>query len=170
MIAAAVGSVLVAAGCWALGLRAAERLREREQALRDLEQGLLLLEQELSLRATPLPQLMSELQRRCQGTAAALFAACRCGLDRLDEVSFFQSWQAAVERCRDLNREGKQALLPLGGSLGRYEGEEQCRAVAAARQELTEVLRRAGEERRRMGRVYQILGLSGGAFLVILLL
>ncbi|MBR4099195.1 MAG: stage III sporulation protein AB [Clostridium sp.] len=166
----AVGGILVAAGCWGLGFQAATRLREQERALRDAEQGLQLLERELALRETPLPQLMGLLEERCRGSACALFAACRRGLERLDETPFAQSWQSAVEDCPGLTGEGKQALLSLGNILGRYEGGEQCRAVTAVRQELGDILRRAEENRRRMGRVYQMLGLSGGAFLVILLL
>ena len=54
--------------------------------------------------------------------------------------------------------------------LGRYEADSQRQALEHARQALEREELRAEEERRRLGRVYQALGLSGGAFLVILLL
>ena len=66
--------------------------------------------------------------------------------------------------------EGRAALLPLGEVLGRYEAQGQREAIAQARAALDRERERAEGEKLRMGRVYQALGLSGGAFLVILLL
>ena len=66
--------------------------------------------------------------------------------------------------------EGRAALLPLGEVLGRYEAQGQREAIAQARAALDRERARAEGEKLRMGRVYQALGLSGGAFLVILLL
>ena len=54
--------------------------------------------------------------------------------------------------------------------LGRYEAQGQREAIAQARAALDRERARAEGEKLRMGRVYQALGLSGGAFLVILLL
>ena len=54
--------------------------------------------------------------------------------------------------------------------MGRYDAERQREALAAARRRLEELAGRLEEDCRRQGRVYQALGLSGGAFLVILLL
>ena len=66
--------------------------------------------------------------------------------------------------------EGQACLLPLGQVLGRCGWEEEQRALDCAARRLEQEADRAREERRRMGRVYEALGLSGGAFLVILLL
>ena len=56
--------------------------------------------------------------------------------------------------------------------LGYHLGAAQVCAVlkGSKRKRLTELVRRTEEERRRQGKVYQVLGLSGGAFLIILLL
>ena len=64
----------------------------------------------------------------------------------------------------------RSVLFLLGDTLGRYDGERQREALAAARRRLEELSARLEEDSRRRGRVYQALGLSGGAFLVILLL
>ena len=69
-----------------------------------------------------------------------------------------------------LTPEGRAALLPLGEVLGRYEAQDQREAIAQARSALERERERAEGEKLRMGRVYQALGLTGGAFLVILLL
>lgn len=165
-----LGTVLVAAGAAWLGFRAAAALRDRVRTLDEMGEGLALLEQELELDAPPLPTLMERLIPRSRGPARALFQGCRLALEHLDREDLSQAWRRLVGELRELGEEGRQALLPLGDALGRCGCGEQERAVAAVRRRLGELADRAEEDSRRQGRVYRALGLSGGAFLVILLL
>lgn len=165
-----VGAVLVAAGSGWLGLSAACGLTRRLRAVQAMITGLELLERELWEHGTALPELMASLARRCTPPAADFFKACAQGCKRLDQVPFGESWRQAVDELELLSSEGRAALLPLGEVLGRYEADSQRQALEHARQALEREEVRAEEERRRLGRVYQALGLSGGAFLVILLL
>lgn len=165
-----VGAVLVAAGSGWLGLRAASGLTSRLRAVQAMIAGLELLERELWEHGTALPELLSDLAGRCARPAAGFFRQCADGCARLDRVPFGESWRQAVNGLELLSPEGRAALLPLGEVLGRYEADSQRKALEHARQALEREELRAQEERRRLGRVYQVLGLSGGAFLVILLL
>ena len=165
-----LGAALVAAGCAWGGFRAAAGLRAGVRALEEMEQGLALLEQELEWDSPPLPQLMDRLIPRSSGPAKELFQGSRSALERLEEESFSRSWKALVGEREALGREGRDCLLPLGDVLGRCTGEEQRRGIQAARLRLRSLSARAEEDSRRLGRVYRTLGLSGGAFLVIVLL
>ena len=165
-----VGAALVAAGTAWLGFRAAAALGSRVRALEDMTQGLVLLEQELELDGPPLPELMERLARSGRGPAQALFRDCRQALDRLEEEPFPQAWHRLVRARDELGRAGQETLMPLGDTLGRCGCEDQRKAAACVRLRLAELARQAEEERRRQSKVYQVLGLSGGAFLVILLL
>lgn len=165
-----LGAALAALGCTALGLQMAGRLRARVRALEEVGQGLLLLEQELELNQTPLPQLMAGLEVRTSGSARALYGACRQVLDRLEQTPFSEGWRQVLEQLPVLGEEGRRVLAPLGDTLGRYESPAQVRAVAAARARLAELEQHCRQEAGRLGRVYSMMGLSGGAFLVILLL
>ena len=165
-----LGAALVAAGAAWLGFRAAGTLRLRARALEEMAQGLALLEQELEWDGPPLPRLMEELEGRCRGPARALFRDCRRALDELERESLSDAWAELVGARGELGREGQAALLPLRDTLGRCGCEEQRRAAARVRTRLEELARRTEEEQRRQGKVYQVLGLSGGAFLIILLL
>ena len=62
------------------------------------------------------------------------------------------------------------ALEELGEVLGRYDGDGQREALAHTRAELSRALEQAREAREKQGRMYQVLGITAGAFLVILLL
>ena len=132
--------------------------------------GLALREGELELDAPPLPQLLERCARRAGGQAGVFFARCAGGMDRLEEVPFPEVWRRGAEDCGELSRACRETLLPLGGLLGRRESRAQAEAVAQVRRRLEEVAAQEQEESRRQGRVLQALGLSGGAFLVILLL
>lgn len=165
-----IGAVLVAAGAAWVGFQAAAGLYGRTRAIREMAEGLAVLERELELNAPPLSRLLALGVVRSQGPANILFQGCVQGLDNLARESFSLLWRRMVGRIVELGPEGQAILAPLGDTLGRYDGERQREALAAARRRLDELARRMEEDSRRMGRVYQALGLSGGAFLVILLL
>ena len=165
-----LGAALVAAGGAWLGFQAAAGLRRRVRALRQMAAGLALLERELELSAPPLSRLMELGAARSGGGARLLFQGCRQGLDRLDREDFSTLWRRLVRERTELGPEGQAAAAPLGDVLGRYEVQRQREALSAACRRLEELAGRADADSRRQGRVYQALGLSGGAFLVILLL
>ena len=84
--------------------------------------------------------------------------------------------QLSIDRWRArgrVKRGGSQyalALEELGEVLGRYDGDGQREALAHTRAELSRALEQAREAREKQGRMYQVLGITAGAFLVILLL
>lgn len=165
-----LGATLLAVGGGLMGFRSASLLRDRVRALGELQSGLLLLEQELELNQPPLPQLMEGLELRTQGAATQLFGGCAQALRQLDREPFFAAWSRLVMEQEKLQQEEKELLIPLGQTLGRYEGAEQSRAVANLRRTLEQVLVRAEEEKSRLGRMYQSLGVAGGIFVAILLM
>ena len=169
MMVRLIGAALVAAGGGWMGIQAAAGLRRRARALRQMA-GLALLEGELELDAPPLPQLMTRGAGLGQGPAKELFQGCVQGLDHLDQEGFAPLWRRLAGGLDELGPEGQAVLAPLGDALGRYDIQRQQEALAAVRRRLEELAGAQEADSRRQGRVYQALGLSGGAFLVILLL
>lgn len=165
-----MGAVLVAAGAAWLGFGAAAGIGERVRALSDMAGGLAVVEQELELSGAPLPLLVGQAASRSRGCARELFSDCGSELKELEREDFPTLWGRLVLKHRELGEEGQRLLLPLGDVLGRCGCGEQKQRVACVRQRLEELAAREMERQRREGRVYRALGLSGGAFLVILLL
>jgi len=165
-----IGAVLVAAGAAWMGFQAASGLRDRVRALRETADGLAVLERELELNGPPLPRLLERGAAQSQGPARELFQGCVQGMEDLAQESFSALWRRLTGELTELGREGQAVLVPLGDALGRCGTERQLEVLSAARRRLEELSAQLEEDSRRRGRVYQALGLSGGAFLVILLL
>lgn len=167
----AVGAALLLSGSAGLGLAGVRRLERRVAALRSLIEALELMERELDFRLPPMKELILETARRSAEPASGFLRACGEGMDALEGRPLAGLWrQTAAEKLPALKHGEQEVLFSVGAVLGRYDGEGQRRAIAAARERLAGFLSDAAEERRRQGRVYGALGVTAGAFLVILLL
>ena len=166
-----VGAVLLAAGPAIVGFGAAARLARRPRTLRELLAALEQMEREITFRLTPLPRIFEQLARAYSPEVGRVFTACLQGMEQLGSRSMAQIWRHAVrESCLDLDPRSLRALEELGEVLGRYDEEGLCTALERARSELTAAAEQAEREWERKGRMDQVLGLTAGAFLVILLI
>ena len=166
------GALILMAGASSIGFGAAAQLRARVTSLRALIGGLELMERELSFRLTPMPDLLAVVAKRAQAPACYFFARCRDSLDRLGEKSLGELWREALDAEPDLLLSGEETLVLAGRGevLGRYDGDGQREALESALAELARCLKRAEEDRNRLGRMYGVLGMGAGALTVILLL
>ena len=165
-----VGALLTAAGGAFWGFAAARRLRRRARVLRQLAGAMEQMEREISFRLTPLPEVFAALSQEYSGPVGALFAGCVQEMDGLDRQPMAKLWrQALAEAPLDLDGRGLRALEELGEVLGRYDGDSLCIALKQACGELIAAAEEAEREREQKERMEQILGLTAGALLVILL-
>lgn len=166
-----VGAVLLTGGAAALGFGAVRRLEQRVQELSQLWAGLSLIRRELGWRLTPLPELLRRAAGETKGAVSDFFRLCSVGAGRLNGRPFRQIWQQGLE-CVSLRLEETdlEALEQVGSVLGRYDSENQQKALDQALERLAEQRRQAAEQRSRLGKVYGMLGLTSGIFLVILLI
>lgn len=166
-----LGAVLLAAGCGAMGLGAVGRLDGRVRDLREISAGLETLHRELGWRLSPLPKALEMAAGETRGPAAQFFEFCARKAGCLSGTPFQQHWQEGLEKCPlRLDGEDRALLEQLGPVLGRYDGDSQRQAVENALSGLGHRQAQAVEDRQRLGRVYGVLGLTAGLFLVILLI
>ena len=166
-----MGAALLIAGCGGLGLGAAGRLDGRVRDLRELAAGLEILQRELGWRLSPLPKALEAAAVGAGGRAAHFFEFCAQGAGHLDGTPFQQLWRDGLERCPlRLGREDRALLEQLGPVLGRYDGDSQRQAVEGVLVGLHSQQAQAEEDRRRLGRVYGVLGVTAGLFLAIVLI
>ena len=167
-----LGVILLMLGAAGLSFGAVGQLKAQVASLRSLTGALEQMKRELSFRLTPMPELMERVAHQARAPARYLFAHCRDHLWELGEKSFSQLWREALCGEPDLllGEREREVLTDLGEVLGRYDAAGQREALERAADELGRCLRRAEEDRDRLGRVYTVLGLGSGAMLVILLL
>ena len=165
------GAALLILGCGGLGLSAVNRLDGRVRDLRELSAGLEILQRELGWRLSPLPEALETAAGGTHGRAAQFFACCAQGAKQLAGSPFRTLWSRGLERSPLwLSGEDRALLEQLGPILGRYDGDSQRQAVENALAGLGRRLTQAEDDRRRLGRVYGILGLTAGVFLAIVLI
>lgn len=165
-----VGAVLLALGGLGAGLTAVSRLAGRVRDLRALEGAVETLERELGWRLTPLPEALERTAEGLTGRPARFFRLCGREASALEGRPFREVWVDCMNAARmDLEREDAAILEELGAVLGRYDGDSQRQALERAAARLTAQREKAEERRERLGRLYGILGISGGLLLVILL-
>ena len=166
-----LGAALLMAGCGGLGLSAVNRLDSRVRDLRELSAGLEILLRELGFRLAPLPEALAAAAGGTHERAAVFFAFCAQGSGQLAGVPFRALWSRGLDQCPlGLNREDRALLEQLGPVLGRYDGDSQRQAVENVLAGLNRQQARAEDDRRRLGRVYGVLGLTAGLFLTLMLL
>lgn len=166
-----LGAALLMAGCGGLGLSAVNRLDSRVRDLRELSTGLEILQQELSWRLSPLPEALDAAAGGTHGSAARFFSYCAQGSRRLAGTPFRTLWSRGLEECPlRLSRSDRALLEQLSPILGRYDGESQRQAVENVLTGLSRQQAQAEDDRRRLGRVYGVMGLTAGVFLTLVLI
>lgn len=109
--------------------------------------------------------------RRREGPCRPLFRVLCPGCRRFGWDTVQHLWQEGLTQCAlRLNREDGELLEQLGPVLGRYDGDSQRQAVEGVLVGLHSQQAQAEEDRRRLGRVYGVLGITAGLFLTIMLI
>lgn len=105
------------------------------------------------------------------GRDALLHSFARTCAEELGrEQPMGRCWAKALEAAEfPLKEEETACLLELGRVLGQYEGEQQRVVLRETGARLTRYGERAWEERRRLARMWSVLGMSAGVLLVVLL-
>lgn len=166
-----VGAVLLTGGSAALGFSAVRHLERRVQDLSRMTVGLEVVKRELQWRMAPLPELMERAAKEVKGRPGEFFRLCCQGAAHLNGRGFEQIWREALEAAQlRLEPSDLTLLEQLGGIMGRYDGDSQREALDRILIRLEEQRKEAAEQRSRLGKVYGMLGVTAGAFLMILLI
>lgn len=166
-----LGAVLLMGGAAALGFSAAAHLRIRVVCLRSLLTSLEQMERELRFCLSPLPVLFGNLAALSGAPANRFYQLCAHEMKRLGEKPLSELWRNALDKADlPLEEDELRMMSELGAVLGRYDAAGQQEALDLARGRLTAFLNRAEDDRNRLSKVYGALGLSAGAFLLLILL
>ena len=165
-----IGGLLLLAAGTGMGLYAAHRLRRRVTFLETCGRLLQALWQEMSYTAQPLPTLW---RRLAQSEAFAAFSLVQDTAAALPAATFAAAFAAAARRAEEqglLLPADRRLLSEFAEGCGRTDLEGQQTHVEYYRR----LLSTQEEDARRIygekGRVYRVLGLTGGMALMLLLM
>lgn len=166
-----IGTALLAGGSVLLGGCAVRHLNARVRELDDLIHGLHTMLRELEYRLAPLPELLMRAAEQTGGHVSDFFRLGAQGAEHLNGRTFQMVWRQTVEAGQlRLEQSDLDVLDHLGGVLGRYDGESQRQALRESIDRLEHNRQEAEDQSCRLGRVYRVLGLVGGAFILILMI
>lgn len=166
-----VGAALLAGGSAMLGVCAVRHMNSRVKDLNQLLIGMETMARELDYRLAPLPELLRQAAAQSDGRASMFYDLCAQGAEHLNGRTFQTVWCQALEAAQlRLERGDVELLEQLGGVMGRYDGESQRKALDTAMARLEARQSAAADQSRRLGRVYSVLSLTAGGFLMILLI
>lgn len=165
-----IGAVLIVACCAGFGFSAANQYRREVRMLENLRHFVSLAQWELQYRLTPLPEL---IRTCCAQTAAPLQNVFLSFSRYLEEQVYPQvsdCMNAAVRDAEKIPLRVRRLLRLLGQSMGRFALEGQLEGLKAVNTQIETELTDIRENQSARMRSYQILGLSAGAALAILLI
>ena len=154
-----------------LGVCAAQCLKSRERNLKDLICGLEAVRREMQYSLAPLGDLFRLGAAQTTGNVSAFFAEVAECTDDINGGGFKTNWVHMLGKHQLYLTEADLIVLrQLGVVLGRYDGDEQLRALEAVIDRLGDLCRLAEERSGRLGKVYTALGMVSGAFVFLLLI
>ena len=167
-----IGAILIIAAGLGIGFGGAAELRRRVRVLTDLIASLVTVRAEITVRMTPLPELLEALAQTAPHSVRGFYEHLGKSLQFLGERSFAELWLRAAERSEELGLKSDELgeLTALGASLGRYDASEQAAAIDLCVSRLNASLELAREEARTGGKLIMGLGAAGGLVLAVILI
>lgn len=164
------GAGLILMGSLWTGLYAARRLRLTHASLRDLVAALELMAGEIAFAATPFVPLCRRAGEGRGKTVRRFFAILGREGEKPDFAPEGLTRRACGEAGLALPAQAVAALERLFDGFGRFDREGQLQQLRLTAGELASLSEALSEQMEGRCRTYRVLGLSGGAALLILVL
>lgn len=161
------GAGLLILGCFYLGYLKSDELKRKVQQTADFSEALRYMRCEITQKHGILRDILLKLGEKEYSTVGRYFSKLLEQLENDDPFS--AKWKESIQYQTDLPEELKVILEPLGGILGQYDGISQGEVIDDMLEHLNKLHATQMEESNRLGRMYIALGVTGGVFIVILL-
>ena len=166
-----LGAALIVLSAGSVGIRMAQSVRAEDRELRQLKRVLELMLCEIQGSLTPAQELCERAQAICKGQLRQLLADYAAGLSAHRAADAGQIMEAAlVRQTRVLPVSCICHLRELGEILGRYDCNEETRAMQALICRVDDSITRLQAGKADRCRSYEVLGVCAGCALAILLL
>ncbi|WP_308858150.1 stage III sporulation protein SpoIIIAB [Paenibacillus sp. R14(2021)] len=173
MLVKLIGAALILFAGTMIGLLQASRYAARPNQIRQLIHALQRLETEIGYGYTPLPEAIARCAATMPEPASSLLKEVIRRLSELKELTFRESWEAAVLSIwphTAMRQPEQAALVRLGTNLGISDREDQMKHLKLAMQQLHLEEDAARHDGVRYVKMWRSLGVLTAALVVILIL
>lgn len=167
-----MGSVLILAGCFGLGILFREQMNGRIRALRQLADILELFESEIRYGRSALPECCRRVGEQIKGDFGAALRAAAGRAEENAGDSFPEIFREEMGRILErlpLKQEDREYFLQFVSSTGFMDGQMQQRAIAQSVERLEKTRERLEQENAEKGRIAVGLGAMSGLLLILVL-
>lgn len=161
------GAALIAASGVLAGLYAAREFARRVREIEAMIDCLNRMQAEIALRLTPMDEIFKTLASQ-DGPCAVFFDKLAAVLSGETDKALADLWQREAACLRP--SKARDILAALGPSLGCFDAEQECGAIAYTVEQLKTELARAQEENATQGTLFKRLGAAAGVGAAILFL
>lgn len=165
-----IGSILILGGCGYLGWQQGAGLRRRVGLLREMIQGFILFKSLTGTYRFPLNIVFSRICEQTKKPISDFYQRLNDNFSRRESSAGEILWKKTVEEMEDIfEPEDRELIEGLGNFIGIQDIKVQAEAVDDCIQEIRERIQRLEAERPEKEKLYHVLSLTIGGFLVILL-
>ena len=166
-----LGAALIVLSAGSVGIRMAQSVRAEDRELRQLKRVLELMLCEIQDSLTPARTLCERAQTVCRGQLRQVLEEFSAGLSAREAEDAGKIMEAVlVRQAQVLPVSCICHLRELGEILGRYDCDEQIRAMQALICRVDDSITRLQAGKADRCRSYEVLGVCAGCALAILLL
>ncbi len=168
-----LGSLMVILACTGLGVLAGERKKDRRKQLKELLLHTKVLYGEIEYGRTALPEVLEIVAARNQGDMTGFFEKVSEELTKMQGESFSKVWKRCMETelvSTCLDRKDLLLLESLGDNLGFLDQKMQLTTLTHYMMNLEASIEEADNEVKEKVKLYNMLGVLGGLFIMIVML
>ena len=165
-----MGSLLIMGGCGYIGWNQSFLLRKRIRLLKEMIDSLLVFKSLTGTYKLPLNVVFYRISQRSMGPISRFYGHLAENFNRMESPEGELLWQQTVEEEKDLFKAGDRELIKgLGNFIGISDSSIQKTAVDDCIQAIRERVHGLEAEQPAKEKLYRVLALTAGGFLVILL-
>ena len=167
-----IGSVFLIFSAAAIGFVKAEELKCRVERMEEMKRMMILLQGELRFHRAELSEAFENVAERVQEPFRDFLKETGSRLEK-KEAGFDEIWEETsikILTVEGIRREDEQLLDLLKSSLGYLDLTLQTETLNLAILQTEDSINQAKEQQARKGKLYQTMGVTVGALLVLLII
>lgn len=165
-------SLIILSGFYLGFLKATSERKKLKQGM-DLKRFLYYLEGEIRYSLSTLPDAIGEIQKKTKEDLKPFLSHLKTDLNQYQEEKFSNIWLKRIKLDLEpiiLEKKFLEPIKALGENIGYLDQEMQLKAISFAMEQLEDCIYEIKEQVNKNCKMYQVLGISFGIFVVIFLL